>query len=307
MSSDEGLFKAYSILKQGDVTRAKQVLTGVLEYDLDNKEVKFAVWCCSFWEDYIHQFATQDAYEQGEGLTNHWKQFLFALRKQREPVERTLYAVQTGIFLLALQNFTQLDEDHAPVQKAEVYRKIGLCYKKLGQYDHALEKLIEANALLANNAGILAEMADCYALCGEERNAKVLFREAFFVGATRVDLDFLDSELICCLVRQVQEHGYSGQALQEWVPVYGILYGIFNIRRELRSQEVGHLKQEIFACENELRDPSCDTATTTPRLINMYFWLIDHYVRTENGSEKINEILLRIKILDRNNYDLYVK
>ena len=307
MSSDEGLFKAYNILEQGDVAKAKQILVDVLEYDLDNKEVKFAVWCCSFWTGYIQQLSRLDDYEQGEGLIDYWKQFLFSLRKQPSTVERTLYAMQAGIFQLSLRHFSSLDEENAPIQKAEIYRKIGLCYKKLGQYDLALGKLIEANVLQPNTAPILAEMADCYALCGEEKEAKVLFREAFFIDAARVDIALLDSALICCLIQQVQEHGYSGQALQEWIPVYGILYGVFNIRRELRSQEVGHLKQDIFACENELRDPSCDAKVVTPRLINMYFWLIDHYVRTENGSEKINEILLRIKILDRNIYDLYVK
>ena len=307
MSSEEGLTRAYSFLEKGDVAQARQVLTEVLEYDLDNKEVKFSVWCCSFWADYVQMLPALDLYEQGEGLISHWKSFLFALSKQKELFDRTLYAVQKGVFTLALQNFSNLDEDHAPVQKAEIKRKIGLCYKKLGMYDLALTLLMEANALQPQTASILAEVADCYALCGEEKKAKVLFREAFFIDAQKIDLAYLDSELICCLVRQVQEHGYSGAILQEWIPVYGILYGVFNIKRELRSQEVGQLKQDIYACENELRDPSCDVNIMTPKLINMYFWLIDHYARTENGSERVNEILLHIKILDRHIYDLYVK
>ena len=54
-------------------------------------------------------------------------------------------------------------------------------------------------------ASILAEMADCYALCGEEKTSKVLFREAFFINPETIDLDFLESELIECLVKKTKE------------------------------------------------------------------------------------------------------
>ena len=95
--------------------------------------------------------------------------------------------------------------------------------------------------------------------------------------------------------------------LQEWIPVYGVLFGIFTVKRELRSQEVGRLKQEIYAKENESKDPSSDTNILTPRLINLYFWLIDHYVLTNTEQSKINQILLKIKILDPAIYSLFVK
>lgn len=244
--------------------------------------------------------------ERGEGLIAHWRNFLLKLDRQK-PVERTLFALQKGIFTLALQNFTELLDDCFPQQQTEIRRKIALCYKKLGQYETALKTLKDKNIFAERSAATLAEIADCYALCGDEKKAKVLFREAFFIDAQKVDISLLDSELICCLIRQVKKKGYTGCALQEWIPVYGVIYGIFNVKRELRGTEFGLLLQGIYARENELRDPVCNTQILTPKLINMYFWLIDHYVRTESNSEKINEVLLRIKLLDRNIYDLYVK
>ena len=304
MGSDEELSKAYSFLEQGDIPQARKILTDMLEYDLENQEVKFAVWCCSFWSGYMRIFPSLDAYERGEGLIAQWRTFIPLLKKQ-EPVERTLFALQKGIFTLALQNFSALLDDQFPQQQAQIRCKVAFCYKKLGKYEVALDTLKDRNTL--SDPAVLAEMADCYALCGEDKKAKVLFREAFFIDAQKIDIDLLDSELICCLIRLVQKKGYTGAALQEWIPVYGVLYGIFNVKRELRSNEVGLLKQDIYARENELRDPSCNASVMTPKLINMYFWLIDHYVRIGNSSEKINEILLRIKILDRNIYDLYVK
>ena len=156
-----------------------------------------------------------------------------------------------------------------------------------------------------NSADIFAELADCYALCGEEKTAKVLFREAFFIEPQQVDNSFLESELFCRLAERTQKAGYSGQALQEWLPVYGVLYGVFNIKRELRALEAGKLKQAVFALENELKEAESQTELLVPRLINHYFWLIDHYNTTNSERARINETLLKIKLLDSSIYDMY--
>ena len=148
-------------------------------------------------------------------------------------------------------------------------------------------------------------MADCYALCGQEKTAKVLFREAFFIEPQKVDNSFLESELFCRLAERTAQAGYSGQALQEWIPVYGVLYGVFNIKRELRALEAGKLKQAVFALENELKESDKEPELLVPRLINRYFWLIDHYMTTNGDRARINEILLKIKLLDGSIYDMY--
>ena len=93
----------------------------------------------------------------------------------------------------------------------------------------------------------------------------------------------------------------------EWIPVYGQLYGVFTVKRKLRPTEIARLKQEIYAKENEIKDPSCQTELLTPRLINLYFWLVDYYLSTNEDVSKFNEIVTRIKILDTEIYELYVK
>ncbi len=303
--SEEGLTKAYALLAEGKPALAKKELVDSLQYDLDNAELKFAVWCCNYWAEYIQKLPTLDMFERGEGLISRWKTFHTEMKRYRSIPERAVYATDKGIFTLAQQSYELLQDECDGDQKAEVYRKIGFCYKKLGNYMDALQCLTTANKCCPLSAPIIAEMADCYALCGEEKNAKLLFREAFFIDAQAIDLALLDSELIRVLIRQVEEKKYTGEELNEWIPVYGVLYGVFSIKRQLRSQEVGKLKQDIFAAENELRNPSSNLKTLTPKLINRYFWLIDHYVRTEGGREKTNEVLLKIKMMDREIYTLY--
>jgi len=42
-----------------------------------------------------------------------------------------------------------------------------------------------------------------------------------------------------------------------------------------------------------------------PRLINHYFWLIDHYLASGEERQKIEEVLERIKALDPAIYKEY--
>jgi len=176
----------------------------------------------------------------------------------------------------------------------------------LGDYDRALQLLEDANERNRDSPAILAELADCYALCGEVRPAKVLFREAFFQGATQVELHFLESDIVTRLVSQIQALGYTGEALMEWIPVYGFLYGVFNIKRELRALEYGKLKQAIFSLENEIKDAAPEAEKTLiPKLINHYIWLVDHYEYVKEDRARINEVLLKIKLLDADVYNKY--
>ena len=307
IANDEELTKAYKLLEEGKAAQARDILAHALEYDFGNSEITFAHWCCSYWVDFLQNLQRIKSYEQGDGLIVRWKSFKPDYEQHKDFQQRAIYAVQRGIFTLALAAYESAKEEGNAAWRADLYRKKGLCYKKLGKYENALNLLSEAYRLAPQSAVVLAEMADCLALCGEDKNAKVLFREAFFIDAQRIEIEFLDSELICALIRQVKEKGYIGAALQEWIPVYGVLYGVFNVKRELRPQEAGRLRQEIFAKENEIKDPSNDSKILVPKLINMYFWLIDHYARSNEGKNKINECLLQIRVHDENIYRMYTK
>ncbi|MBE6344612.1 MAG: hypothetical protein J6B32_03920 [Spirochaetaceae bacterium] len=311
--TDQILVQAYEFLGNGDPAGAKPLLEDALAEDLENSEIMFAIRCVNYWIDLISRMETlSQPFERGEKLISHWKHFIQDIIANDDNVhERVLYEVRKGVFTLALGNYCCLLQDHHTLQKAEAYRKAGLCYKELGNYETALAHLGEANSLFeavsrtSDSAAVLAEMADCYALCGHDNNAKVLFREAFFAGASKIELMFLESELIVRLIDLVKQKGFSEAAMLEWIPVYGVLYGVLNVKRQLRPQEVGRLKQSIYTLENEMKDPAAQPEILVPRLINHYFWLIDHYVTENNERSKINETLLKIQLLDNDVYNKY--
>jgi tetratricopeptide (TPR) repeat protein len=169
-----------------------------------------------------------------------------------------------------------------------------------------LTYLEETAKVKKDDAEALAELADVYALVNEPRAAKAMFREALFLNPQKVDVRMLDSEMIKLLHDRVEELGYKSPELEEWIPVYGVLFGVFTVKRELRAIELGKLKQSIFSLENEIRDRPGEALLLSPRLINKYFWLIDHYVNSGEEKSRIDETLLKIKVLDPGVYERYV-
>ena len=307
-NTENGLREVLELMKQGNPFESQKIISSLFETDLDSTELIYTNKCCIFWCDSITRLQRiEDTYERSENILLEWKNFQSYIERENNAYKPALFALQQGFFKNALEEFKKLLDEKDPLQKAEIYKKAGICYKKLGDFENARIFLTEANNIYPNISSVLAELADCYSLCGEDKIGKVLFREAFFAGPATIDLDFLDSELIKCLIEKTKDRGYSGKALLYWIPVYGVLSGVFNIKRELTSQEVARLKKDIYAMENEIKDPSCNSEILVPRMLNCYFWLMDHYDLAKENPAKVNEVLLRIKLLDSSVYEMYIK
>ncbi len=303
----EQLQQVLVLLRSGELEQAHAELHRILQRALNDPDVLYVLAGVNFWREKIKIAGGKtSAFEGGEFLVSQWKDFLPFMREKGKDRDAVLYALKRCAFSIALGYYLSLYREDSGSGEPEVYRKAGLCYKALGEYERALALLDRAKDGNRDSAPILAELADCYALCGEMRYAKVFFREAFFKDASKVELCFLESDIIVRLAEQVEAMGYKGEELLEWIPVYGLLFGVFNVKRALRSVEVGKLKQNIFWLKEELKSaPEKKRYLLVPRLINHYFWLIDHLASADNDKAKINEILLEIKLLDKNIYEKY--
>jgi hypothetical protein len=87
--------------------------------------------------------------------------------------------------------------------------------------------------------------------------------------------------------------------------VYGAIFGVFTVKRELKAVEVGKLKQAIYQLENEVKEGSDERVLLVPRLINKYFWLIDHLIAAREDKGRIDEVLLKVRMLDQSIYKQY--
>jgi tetratricopeptide (TPR) repeat protein len=301
------LQKAYDSLKASDPATAALALEEALRSDFEHPEVVYALKCVNWWQERAKRAAAiPEDFERGEFLLAQWKSFFGFLDRIGRDYDRCLYAVRCYVFNAALACYRGMLADGGDRADSEIMLRVGRCYKGVGNYEQALKYLEEAAKVKRDDAEALAELADAYSLVNEPRASKALFREAFFVNAQKVDLRALDSELIRRLSDRVRELGYDGPALAEWIPVYGVLLGVLTVKRELRAIELGKLKQSIFTLENEIRDRPAEAALTVPRLINRYFWLIDHFMSVGEEKSRIDETLLKVKILDPAVYERYI-
>jgi tetratricopeptide (TPR) repeat protein len=299
------LDRAYELIRHHDIVSAAGCLEEALSIDFDNSEVVTSLKYVNFWKD--RQATAEEisnTFERGEYLLGQWKLFHGFVERVGATAEACQYALRQHVFGQALDYYLELYRD-SDGQDPELLLRIGRCYKGKGEYDRALGYLETAAAHAREDAEVLAELADTYAMVNEIQKAKAFFREAFFIDATKVDVSSLESEMIGRLIGKVRELGYESPALEEWIPVYGVLFGVFTVKRELRSIEYGKLKQSIYALEREYKERGKRESALEARLINRYFWLIDHYVSSREDRSKIDEVLLKIRATNSKIYHQY--
>ncbi len=299
------LIAAYDHIKKQDLDAAVTSIEKALSIDFDNDEVISALKFVNFWKDRQETVESiTNEFEKGEYLLNQWTVFENFYKRQKGISERCIQVFRQLIFGEALLYYLR-SNDELNGKDVELLLRIGRCYKGKGDYENALKYLEKANTEKRDDPEILAQLADCYALTNDDYTAKVFFREAFFHGPGIITLESLESEMMKRLIAKVREQGYRSPLLEEWLPVYGVIYGVLNVKRELRSIEYGKLRQSIFAIERELHESGNEGTIQVPRLINRYFWLIDHYVNAGEDRVKIDEILMKIKDLDDEIYEQY--
>ncbi len=301
--------QVYDQFKKGLFDNAEKLLEKGIKIDFEDPDIISGLKCARFW---IERSVRINSYESdplalSEYLYKEWKVFKKFITRLNHPFERGIYAIKVWIFQISLSGY--LNSFRADTfSDDELLLRIGRCYKGIGNYDKAREYLENASRKRRDDAEILAELADVYAFLNETRIAKAFFREAFYVNPQKVDIDFLESGLITRLIERITEIGYSESLLKEWVPVYGVLWSVFNVKRELKPLEFGKLKQSIFSIENRIKESESEEEikTLVPRLLNRYFWLIDHYIITKDSREKIEEVLRKIHAADESVYEHYI-
>ncbi len=300
------LSSAYEKLKVVDLRGAAELFEKALAVDFENSEVLWSLKCSRFWADRLARLEIlPNPFERGEYAVSQWKAFASFVSKLEGEFEPALFAFKRFAFSLALGQYEALPPEEKESHEADLALRIGVCLKGTGDYVGALRSLEAAARERKEDAEVLAQLADSYAMQGDERSSKALFREAFFLAPQRIDVELLESGMVRKLAAKVSAMGYRGPELAEWIPVYGALLGVFGVKRELKAVEVGKLRQSIYQLENESKDGGSDRAALTPRLINRYFWLIDHYIAANEDRARIDEVLLKVRLLDQSIYKQY--
>ncbi|MBN2736600.1 MAG: hypothetical protein JXR70_06435 [Spirochaetales bacterium] len=299
------LHKVYDLFKIGQFDEAILLLEEALKLDLEFNGVASALKCANFWQErHLKLEDIGQKFEQAEYLIQQWDIFCPFIVHIEEKSERCLFSLKQYVFGTALAAYLSI-MDSTSMYDTDIFLKIGICYKALGDYERSIEYFSYANKQSPGIPTVLIELADCYSLINELRIAKAFFREAFFINPDAVNLNRIESGMIHKLVEKIENMSINEKDIKYWVPVYGAIYGVFNIKRELRPLEFGRLRQAIYSLEKEYSQNSERTSRTLPKLLNHYFWLIDHYTSSKEDKSKINEVLDKIKQLDPRIYQEY--
>jgi tetratricopeptide (TPR) repeat protein len=286
-------------LRGGMFSDAIDALESLLEKDMEFPGAASALKCAGFWKERGEKEESQfEGFERGEQLLGQWRLFQAFVERIADLPERCLFAIKQFVFSTALAGYRTVAPDAEEGGDPYVLLQIGRCCKGTGNYERAIDCLERANREARDDARILAELADCYSLVNESRAAKVFFREAYYVDPQAIDLAGLESPLVLRLAAKLRARGLTEPLLSEWMPVYGTIWGVFSVKREMKPLEFGKLKQAIYRLETECRQPGPERERAVPRLINRYFWLIDHYMTTGEPRERIEEVLAKLRETD---------
>ncbi len=306
---EELILRSYDLFHKGSFLEAEKVYEKAITLDFENPEAIAGLKCSKFWIERHRQLTAigSDDFTKSEYLYNEWKVFTEFIKRLKTPFRQGVSVIKEWVFQTALTGYLNASSNIGSNDE-ELLLRIGKCYKGMGDYDKALEYLESISRQKRDDPEILGELADCYAFINETRVAKAFFREAFFINSQKVNINFLESELILRLIEKIRAIGYSEEVLKEWIPVYAVIWGVFNVKRELKPLELGKLKQSIFSLENRITDTDSDDerAVLVPRLINRYFWIIDHYIITSETRDKVEEVLRKIRVIDESVYDQYI-
>jgi tetratricopeptide (TPR) repeat protein len=302
----DALDSALNAFRSGDFEQAEVLAETALALDFEHGEVQSALKCAVFWKDRLARATSLPTPEErGDLLLKEWQGFVNRFRAHLdEPFEAGIEAIRGAIFDRAASWYLEQVPLEQDARQGDLRLKAARAWKSCGSYDQALSVLDAVLQARPDDAGALAEMADCFEAVGETQKSRLFFREAFYLNAQAVNLDALKSLILGEIAHDLVNEGHDGAELKEWIPVYAVIRGFFSVKRDLKALELGQLKQGINVLKAELHEAGAGPLAL-PRLLNRYFWLIDHYFSTKEDRSKVEDILLNIKLLDQRIYELY--
>lgn len=307
-----------SLLTEGYFNDAATVFKEILKQDFANESAEIGGKCCNYWKIKIEKLKKEkdkkaySNYKTGCLLYEEWKKFMLTFKSSKETEAVVLNCVMQYVLGLALEYLKKTEsEGDASVNIVRLFALIGAIYKELMRFDDAVcyfQKVIQNDHF---NADAYAQLGNCYELQDNERAAKIMMREAFFLNPAAVDLAKLDnSQLITKISSVMKQYDIADETFVFWVPVYARVYNILDIKRELMTSEVARIQKEISNIKNELENNAGimknknEAEKFRAILVMRYLWLYDYFLEKDNANDELKKVEARIKDLSFTVYNI---
>lgn len=316
------LLESYRALSELEIYDTSAILHHARLLDIKDKEIEALYITTTTWITKLNEInLIKNFVEKGDSLIQSWKEFAvnqqkFAKLVSSDSDEYVLTSQQIDRFKHVIITLSYLCYMNAmkqqPILKNELEFKLKIykCHKMLGDYQEALY-MMQGICSNYSSAMLYSELADCYYLTKNINNAKSVFREVFFINPSDVQLENIESPMIHNILTLIRdEQRYSEFCIKDWIPVYGYINNTFTIVRELKPIELNNINNDIMNMEAKLDDHRAlgrdDPSKIIPALLNRYFWMIEHYKKTDLDTHK-TKIQVLMNNIQKHDEHIYKK
>ncbi|MEN2998335.1 MAG: tetratricopeptide repeat protein [Brevinematia bacterium] len=281
--SEMNKISAYSLIKAGKITEALRFFEDTLRKGVD-EESECGIKIVKYILSKIKRIREMgDPHKIGDMLIIEWKNLQQWINTNNcSRFSDLVESMKYYIFLLALKYYQSIVDNinannSGNVIDIDLMVKVSKCYREIGEVVRCIDILEDVREYRPYDSGVLANLADAYFEIGEIDTSKLLFRESFFWNPQEVEIFEMKSMIIKGLIKIVVSNGYRAEEINEWIPIYGVIENLFDVRRELSQEEVNLILERVKTMEREYESNRRWRNILEPRLINSYIWLIDYY------------------------------
>jgi len=307
-----GVNESHQLIEEGKFEEAAKKADALLGANPDYPGLAETYRTARFWNNRRVEIERLPRGKQtADFLMTQWEVFKNYSKEKNLQNSNAYRAAMRYIFFTASEHYkTAFREQESTTDNFNLLLSLGVCFLTLGEYTHAVETLEYARSSYRSNAALLAVLGEAYFHAGDIPKSLLLFREAFFINPTEIDLSLLKSKPIADLVKSAQERRGGRGDLREWIPVFGFLEDVFYVKRQLNSQQVDGIKREIYTLEKSFQTQSREKNESTniiPRLINKYLWMLDYFEFQHYDFQSITEIRGRLLQIDKELFEDFFK
>ncbi|MEE1289926.1 MAG: hypothetical protein UHW86_02715 [Spirochaetota bacterium] len=317
-SNAQHLSFALSLMADGCFNDAIMAFKEILKHDFSNESALLGGKCCNYWKTKIEKLCKEKEkksfsyYKTGSLLFEEWNKFILTFNSSKETENIVLNCMMQYVLGLALEYFKKAEfEGDVSINVVQLFTIIAFLNKELGKIDEAIcyfQKVIQTERF---NADAYAQLGNCYELQGNERAAKIMLREAFFLDPAGIDLTKLENSQLIAKIRYVmKQYEISEDTFVFWMPVYARVYNILDVKRELVNVEVARIQKHISSIKRELESNSeiiknkNELEKFKAMLIIRYLWLYDYFQENESNKDEMKKVEECIKELSFTIYNI---
>jgi len=298
--------KVIDYIRQAKFNEALDIMNEILKVNPDFPGLILSIKSLKFWQN---RWLKISRYPKGEERTNmlinEWSEFEKFIGDDYSEAERVYIAIKNLIYKKILNNMI-FTFQQSEIPNVDLLIRIGKIFIEVDEHKKAIETLEYARMFRKRDSYLLSLLGEAYSMAGNFDKAALFFKEAFLYDMSKIDLDMLKSEIISKIKDEIKDTNIDERLIVDWIPVYGVILNIFNVRRDLDYDEITKITQEADELEKDYNNMNFTDSHIEPKLINRYLWILDYYIFQSPNKEYKELYLKKLKDINTEIYNQYL-